>query len=171
MLGPTLGGWITDNYSWHWIFLINVPIGALSLFLVSNFVAEPKVITDERKRRWRKDLAVDYIGFLLAAARLGKVNLTVEPRCLGHPSRSTVPRSRVGTAVQQSLIFRRYFAKHAISHPDRRRYSAPSKLDSARRIITQLAAIWLVAILVIAGLPICQANPTAISNIAPTTSS
>ncbi len=37
ILGPSLGGWITDNFSWHWVFLINVPIGILSLFLVSHF--------------------------------------------------------------------------------------------------------------------------------------
>ena len=42
VLGPSLGGWITDNYSWHWVFLINVPIGILSLVLVTLFVEEPQ---------------------------------------------------------------------------------------------------------------------------------
>ena len=40
-IGPTLGGWITDNYSWHWIFLINVPIGILSLSLTQRVVHDP----------------------------------------------------------------------------------------------------------------------------------
>ncbi|HEV8234452.1 MAG TPA: MFS transporter, partial [Gemmatimonadaceae bacterium] len=40
-LGPTLGGWITDNYNWNWCFFINIPIGALSLFLVSGFIHDP----------------------------------------------------------------------------------------------------------------------------------
>ena len=42
-IGPTLGGWITDNYSWHWIFLINVPIGILSLALTHRVVQDPVV--------------------------------------------------------------------------------------------------------------------------------
>ena len=40
-IGPTLGGWITDNYSWRWIFYINVPIGILSLFLTHRLVEDP----------------------------------------------------------------------------------------------------------------------------------
>ncbi len=42
-IGPTLGGWITDNYSWHWIFLINVPIGILSLVLTQRVVHDPAI--------------------------------------------------------------------------------------------------------------------------------
>ena len=41
MLGPALGGWITDSFSWHWVFLINVPVGILSLVLVNHFVVDP----------------------------------------------------------------------------------------------------------------------------------
>ena len=36
-IGPTLGGWITDNYSWHWIFYINIPVGILTLFLINGW--------------------------------------------------------------------------------------------------------------------------------------
>ena len=43
-LGPTIGGYITDNASWHWIFFINVPIGALSLALVAAIVDEPPAL-------------------------------------------------------------------------------------------------------------------------------
>ena len=50
-LGPTLGGWITDNYSWNWCFFINVPIGIASAFLVSQFLRDPP--GQERHRgRW-----------------------------------------------------------------------------------------------------------------------
>ena len=49
-VGPTIGGWITDNYSWHWIFFINVPFGILSLFLVHWLVDEPEVLERERAR-------------------------------------------------------------------------------------------------------------------------
>ena len=41
-IGPVLGGWITDNYNWRWVFLMNIPIGLLSLFLTSRFVHDPE---------------------------------------------------------------------------------------------------------------------------------
>ncbi len=60
-IGPTLGGWITDNFNWHWIFFINLPIGALSLFLTSRMVEDPPWI----KRGSRSGIRVDYIGLAL----------------------------------------------------------------------------------------------------------
>ena len=78
VLGPTLGGWITDNFSWHWIFLINVPVGILSLFLVHFFVHEPKLLIKERKERWKGGLRVDYIGFALVALGLGCLEMTLD---------------------------------------------------------------------------------------------
>src|ERR1700678_364355 len=55
-IGPTLGGWITDNYSWHWIFFINVPIGILSLFLTHRVVHDPAYL-----KNIRSSIRVDYI--------------------------------------------------------------------------------------------------------------
>ena len=78
VLGPTLGGIITDNISWHWIFLINVPIGITSLLLVNTFVCEPTVLTKERRERLKKGLRVDYIGFALVALGLGCLELTLD---------------------------------------------------------------------------------------------
>src|SRR5438270_5814242 len=49
-VGPTLGGWITDNYSWRWIFYINVPVGLISLFLTQRIVEDPPYIETERKK-------------------------------------------------------------------------------------------------------------------------
>ena len=71
VLGPSIGGWITDNISWHWIFLINVPVGAISLVLVHFLVTEPEALEKERKRRNRKGLNVDMTGFALVALGLG----------------------------------------------------------------------------------------------------
>src|SRR6201993_895628 len=48
-IGPVLGGWITDNYNWRWVFLINIPIGILSLFLTNRFVHDPDSYAEERK--------------------------------------------------------------------------------------------------------------------------
>ena len=50
-IGPTLGGWITDNYSWRWIFYINVPISILSLYLTHRLVEDPPYLKQEQERR------------------------------------------------------------------------------------------------------------------------
>jgi DHA2 family multidrug resistance protein len=59
VIGPTLGGWISDTYSWHWVFLINVPMGLLSLFLVGMLVSEPARAKEERERLLSRGLRVD----------------------------------------------------------------------------------------------------------------
>src|SRR6202522_4435402 len=67
-IGPPLGGWITDSFSWRWVFFINVPIGLISLFLSSRLVSDPpafKAEVAEAKRLGR--LSVDYVGILLIA--------------------------------------------------------------------------------------------------------
>ncbi len=54
-IGPTLGGWLTDNYSWHWIFLINVPIGILSLMLTQRVVHDPAYLkTSDPASAWTR---------------------------------------------------------------------------------------------------------------------
>ncbi|HEX4534648.1 MAG TPA: DHA2 family efflux MFS transporter permease subunit, partial [Rhizomicrobium sp.] len=78
ILGPSLGGWITDNLSWNWVFLINVPIGCLSLFLVNIFVDEPKALKKRSKELRRKGWNVDFIGFALVALALGCMEITLD---------------------------------------------------------------------------------------------
>jgi MFS transporter, DHA2 family, multidrug resistance protein len=77
-VGPTVGGWITDNFSWHWIFFINVPIGLASLALVHWLVEEPEVLERERKERLAKGLKVDWMGFLLIALTLGCLEVVLD---------------------------------------------------------------------------------------------
>lgn len=60
-IGPTLGGWITDNFTWHWIFFINLPVGMLSLFLTHRFVEDPPWMKEEKQGGIR----IDYIGLAL----------------------------------------------------------------------------------------------------------
>ena len=69
---------ITDNISWHWIFLINVPVGILSLVLVQTFLCEPKTLREERKRKLKGGLSVDYVGFALVALGLGCLEITLD---------------------------------------------------------------------------------------------
>jgi DHA2 family multidrug resistance protein len=75
-IGPVLGGWITDNYNWRWVFLINIPIGILSLFLTSRFVHDPPSFAEERKNvRVNGKLRIDGIGIALIG--LGSAALEV----------------------------------------------------------------------------------------------
>jgi DHA2 family multidrug resistance protein len=67
-IGPTLGGWITDNYSWHWIFFINVPIGILSLFLTQRVVHDPPHVLEARERRGGN---TDYFGMATIVLGVG----------------------------------------------------------------------------------------------------
>jgi DHA2 family multidrug resistance protein len=78
VLGPVIGGWITDNYSWRWCFLINVPIGALSLFLVHLLVDEPTALKRDRAALLKGGLKVDIGGFLLVGGFLAFLELTLD---------------------------------------------------------------------------------------------
>ena len=66
-IGPTLGGWITDNYNWHWIFFINLPIGIFSLWLSNRMVEDPPNI----KARMKLKLPIDFTGLVLVASGVG----------------------------------------------------------------------------------------------------
>jgi MFS transporter, DHA2 family, multidrug resistance protein len=73
-IGPTLGGWITDNYSWRWIFYINLPVGILTLFLVYRMVEDPPYL----KRVKGAGIRVDYIGIALLAVGVGALQVLLD---------------------------------------------------------------------------------------------
>jgi DHA2 family multidrug resistance protein len=77
-VGPTLGGWLTDNFSWHWVFLINGPIGLASLLLVQFMVTEPETLIRERKERLARGVRIDWIGFALVALFLGCLEIVLD---------------------------------------------------------------------------------------------
>ena len=74
-IGPTLGGWITDNFSWRWIFYINVPIGFISLFLTSRLVEDPPYLKREVSRG---RVRIDYIGLGLLVLAIGCLQLVLD---------------------------------------------------------------------------------------------
>ncbi|WP_144107375.1 DHA2 family efflux MFS transporter permease subunit [Paraburkholderia sp. BCC1886] len=77
-IGPMLGGWITENYSWHWVFLINFPVGLLSLVLTGLFVSDSKLVKEERRTLLAKGLRIDYFGFVLVAVGFGCLQIVLD---------------------------------------------------------------------------------------------
>jgi DHA2 family multidrug resistance protein len=77
-IGPTLGGWITDNFDWRWCFYINIPVAVLSLFLTSRIVEDPPHIVAEVKRVQKEGLNLDYFGFALLALGFGSLEFVMD---------------------------------------------------------------------------------------------
>jgi DHA2 family multidrug resistance protein len=75
IIGPTLGGWITDNYTWHWIFLINIPVGILSLVLTSLLVFDPPYLV---RKNLKQGLKIDYFGLGLLSVGLGFLQVVLD---------------------------------------------------------------------------------------------
>ena len=76
-VGPLLGGWLTEDYSWHWIFLINLPFGLLSLTLIWFLVDEPQAVKDDTKK-FRANFIPDWLGFLLVALTFGCLQVVLD---------------------------------------------------------------------------------------------
>ena len=72
VLGPTLGGWLTDEYSWRWAFYINIPIGIFAIFMISRFVRDPDYIKNAKPGR------IDGIGLGLLALWLGALQIILD---------------------------------------------------------------------------------------------
>src|SRR5499427_4735173 len=73
VVGPTLGGWLSDNWSWQWDFLINVPVGVLAMVLIAVLLREPQRQQSQRQRQ-----GFDVIGFVLVATFLGALEVVLD---------------------------------------------------------------------------------------------
>ncbi len=72
IIGPTLGGWITDNYSWRWIFYINIPVGIFAVLMARAYIEDPPYLNRNVRNQ------IDYIGFSLMAIFLGTAQIILD---------------------------------------------------------------------------------------------
>jgi MFS transporter, DHA2 family, multidrug resistance protein len=78
VLGPTLGGWITDNYSWRWIFYINIPVGIVCIFFSRIVLHDPAHMTAKRQAQKGKPLQIDGVGLALISIGLASLELVLD---------------------------------------------------------------------------------------------
>src|SRR5580704_7664778 len=78
VVGPTLGGWLSDNWSWQWCFEINAPIGVLALALLAVTLRDSEAAVAERKRLERQGHGFDLVGFVLVATFLGALEIALD---------------------------------------------------------------------------------------------
>jgi DHA2 family multidrug resistance protein len=106
-IGPTLGGWITDNYSWRWIFYINLPVGLLALFLIYRLIEDPPYLNRSKAGGVR----LDYIGIALLTLGVGALQVVLdkgqEDDWFG--SRFILTLSIVAVVSLVSLVFWEWF--------------------------------------------------------------
>jgi len=74
-IGPWVGGWITDNFTWRWIFYINIPVGIISLLLTSALISDPPYM---KRQNLREGLKIDYIGIGLLSLGLGSMQIILD---------------------------------------------------------------------------------------------
>src|SRR5499427_4692306 len=78
VVGPTLGGWLADNYSWHWCFLINGPVGLLALAVIALLLRDAAAAVAERRRQLLEAGGFDVVGFVLVATFLGALEIVLD---------------------------------------------------------------------------------------------
>jgi MFS transporter, DHA2 family, multidrug resistance protein len=77
-IGPTLGGYITDNFDWRWIFFINVPICLISLFLTSRIVEDPPYVKEQVAKSKKGGIKLDFLGFGLLGLTFGSLEFVLD---------------------------------------------------------------------------------------------
>src|SRR6185437_15975320 len=111
-IGPTVGGWITDNYTWRWIFFLNIPIGILSLLLTSRIVQDPPYLKRVRQRAGD----IDAIGLGLLALSIGALQILLDKGQEDDwfSSRFIVTCAFVAEVAFVAFFYRELTAKHPI---------------------------------------------------------
>ena len=111
-IGPTLGGWITDNFTWRWIFFINIPVGILSLFLTHRLISDPPYMKEAKKSGFR----IDGIGLGLLAVGLGAMQVVLDKgeRDDWFGSQFILFMTILSVTALVAVIFWEWFHKHPI---------------------------------------------------------
>lgn len=98
LLGPTIGGWIADNYSWRWIWYINLPVGIFAILMIQAFITDPPYLRRVCGR-------IDYIGFALMAVGLAALQIMLDKGQQGDWFSSSFIRTLAGVAVVTLAVF------------------------------------------------------------------
>ena len=111
VLGPTVGGWIVDNYSWRWIFFLNIPVGIISLYLSNRLVEDPPYLAEVRKRQ----SSIDYWGLGLLIVAIGALQIMLDK---GQEDDWFSSRFIVTLAITAAIGFALFFWRElSIDHP------------------------------------------------------
>ena len=123
VLGPTVGGWIVDNYSWRWIFFLNIPVGILSLYLTNRVVEDPPYLAAIRKRR----ISIDYWGLGLLVVAIGALQIMLDKgqeddwfgsrfivTCSSSPSSASPSSSVRELSVEHPILDLRLFGRRNV---------------------------------------------------------
>ena len=135
ILGPVLGGWLTDNYNWRWVFLVNLPVGVICALVMLRFM--PKTDTHERK--------FDMFGFALLAIALGALQLFLDRGQQEDWLSSWEIRAELGFAIAATWMFLVHMitAKHPLFDRD---------MFKDRNFATGMAFMAVTGVLLLAGL-------------------
>ena len=112
-IGPTLGGWITDNFEWRWIFFINIPVGIISLLLTHRLITDPPYLSGQKKK---SSFRVDYVGLGLLAVGLGFLQVVLDKgqRDDWFSSHFILTFSIIAAAALVALVFWEWYHDHPI---------------------------------------------------------
>jgi DHA2 family multidrug resistance protein len=107
-IGPTLGGWLTDNYGWPWIFYVNIPVGILAAAMIAGYVHDPE--------HQKRPPSVDYVGIALLAMSVGSLQYLLEygQREDWFESRAMIALAVTGVLTGVFLVWRELTAEHPV---------------------------------------------------------
>jgi len=109
-IGPTLGGYITDNFNWHWIFFINIPIGLLSLYLSNKMVEDPP----QMKQKMLEKSPIDFTGLALVASGVGLLEFFLDKG----QEKDWFGSSEIVTIATLAVVLLTFFVFWEWRHPD-----------------------------------------------------